>query len=272
MSIPEKIHRWLRIPYTLHIERRGKRGPLVIFLHGLASRGDIWDETAAELMRGYRCVQVDLLGHGASPKPTKLLYDTADHERSLAWTLFWRGLWGKKIFVTHSMGGLVALRYASLHPRGIKRMVLVGLPVYRRTEAKDEARKFESTLDKGFLVFYRAMRALPKSAAIRSAKALMRALPRLVGSTYLDEETWYPAVSSLAHTIELQTALADLDKIPGDLKITLIYGRLDQLVLSRNLKLVKKNHPSTKLVPIVTYHEISPKTVRPIVRAVKQHY
>jgi hypothetical protein len=100
----------------------------------------------------------------------------------------------------------------------------------------------------------------------------MRALPRLVGSTYLDEETWYPAVSSLAHTIELQTALADLDKIPGDLKITLIYGRLDQLVLSRNLKLVKKNHPSTKLVPIVTYHEISPKTVRPIVRAVKQHY
>lgn len=270
MSLPENIHRWLRIPYMLHIERRGKRGPLVILIHGLASRGDIWDETVAELARDHRCVTIHLLGHGASPKPTKLLYDTTDHERSLAWTLFWRGLWGKKIIVSHSMGGLISIRYAAKHPRRLDRLVLVGLPLYRRSEAAAESKKFEASLDKGFLVFYKAMRALPKSAAIMSSRALMRIMPRLNGSTYLDEETWYPAVSSLAHTIEEQTALVDLESIPAELPITMIYGRLDQFVLTSNLRLVKKKRPTTKLVPVVSYHEISHKTVRPVVRAVSQ--
>lgn len=270
MKLPEKLHRWLRIPYILHIKRRGKRGPIVILLHGLASYGEIWDETVSELSQDYRCVQVDLLGHGQSPMPSRLLYDTTDHERSLAWTFFWRGIWGKKIFVTHSMGGIIAVRYAALHPRNVRKLILVGLPVYRRGEAGEESKKFESLLDKGILVFYRAMRALPKSTAIRSAAALMRALPRIAGTAILNDKTWYPAVSSLAHTIELQTVLTDMEKIPDQLPVTLIHGRLDQFVLSSNLKLVKKNRPSAKLVPIVTYHEISSKTTRPIVRAVKQ--
>lgn len=270
MSLPEKVHRWLRIPYILHVKRRGNRGPLVIFLHGLASRGDIWNDSVAELSHDYRCVQVDLLGHGVSPKPSRLRYSTTDHQRSLRWTLFWRGIWGKKIFVTHSMGGLIAIRYAAQHPRGVKKLICVALPVYRRAEAGEEAKKFEATLDKGFLVFYRAMRALPKPAAIRSARAITRALPRIAGTAYLDDDTWYPAVSSLAHTIELQTALADIEKMPSSINLTLIYGRVDQLVLARNLKLIQKNRPGTKLVPIVSYHELSPKSIRPIVRAVKQ--
>lgn len=271
MSLPENLHRLLHIPYMLHLQRRGKRGPVLAFVHGLASRGDIWDETVSELANSYRCVQIDLLGHGASPKPTKLLYDTTDHERSLRWTLFWRGLWGKKIFVTHSMGGLIVLRHAAMRPRSVRSIVMVGLPIYRRNEM-EEAQRFEAVLDRGFLRFYQVMRALPKSAAIRSARAIMKALPRIAGTAYLDDETWYPAVSSLAHTIEQQTALADIKKIPANIPLTLIYGRLDQLVLTSNLKLVKKNRPSTRLVPIMAYHELGEKSVRPIIRAIKHRF
>ena len=69
MILPEWFHRTLRLPYLLKVHRSGRRGPTVIFLHGLASFGTVWDPAVSMLSRSHRCVIIDLLGHGESAKP-----------------------------------------------------------------------------------------------------------------------------------------------------------------------------------------------------------
>src|SRR3954471_12680510 len=49
---------------------RGTGDPTLIFVHGFACALDDWDEQLRGLSRSFRCVALDLPGHGTSSKPT----------------------------------------------------------------------------------------------------------------------------------------------------------------------------------------------------------
>ncbi len=114
---------------TLFVRRAGTAGTPVVLLHGLASSSRYWLPSLALLSDHHRLLLPDLLGFGRSPKPFAS-HDSA--EEHLAWLRrSLDPLLGAEPFalVGHSMGALVALRYAVEHPQQVTRLALISLPV-----------------------------------------------------------------------------------------------------------------------------------------------
>ena len=105
----------------LHVETTGT-GPPLILLHGWAMHSGVWGTIVAQLAQRFRVHAVDLPGHGRSAPAASYALDALT--RSIA-TRFG----GERETLTllgWSLGGLLALRWASLQPGRIARLVLVG--------------------------------------------------------------------------------------------------------------------------------------------------
>jgi pimeloyl-ACP methyl ester carboxylesterase len=93
----------------------GAGEPLVL-LHGLTADRSHWDPVTALLRHDFRCVAIDLPGHGDSPDDGYSVIEQASavHEVVIALGL------ESPVFVGHSAGGMSATVYAVLHqPRGV---------------------------------------------------------------------------------------------------------------------------------------------------------
>ena len=80
-------HRYMRVPYTLHVYRQSsvpKPRATLVFLHGIGNAGKTWDEVSMLLPDDVNIVVVDLLGFGDSPQPDWAAYDAKTQARSLA--------------------------------------------------------------------------------------------------------------------------------------------------------------------------------------------
>ncbi|MEI7819150.1 MAG: alpha/beta hydrolase [bacterium] len=266
--IPEFIHKLLHLPYLLKVYRRGRGKQTIVFLHGIAANKEVWLPAIESLQRDYTCIAIDLLGHGRSPKPTNVNYTIDEHLRSIRWTLFCHGLWGKKIFAGHSMGALISTHYAATRPKSLARIVLVSMPIYKHSSKDANRLKLETMLDSAYLSFYRALRSAPKQWVIRSAKSLDKHFPSLIGQTTVDDSTWYPLVSSLKYTIEDQPTQRDIDQLSPKLPIDVLYGSLDQLVLASNLKQAFSSHSTIRITKMFAAHEINPRITQAVVKAI----
>jgi pimeloyl-ACP methyl ester carboxylesterase len=101
----------------------GTSGPVLVLLHGLLGSGASFGPALDELARTHRVVAPDLLGHGASEKPTGdySLGSLATLVRDLLVLL---GLESATV-VGHSLGGGVAMQLAYQFPAVVERLVLV---------------------------------------------------------------------------------------------------------------------------------------------------
>jgi pimeloyl-ACP methyl ester carboxylesterase len=114
----------------LHAAEAG-RGPLVLLLHGFPQFWWTWRaQLPALAAAGFRAVAPDLRGYGASDKPPRgydlptLAADVAALVRAL----------GERdaVVVGHDWGGLLAWTTAVLHPRAVRRLVVLSAPHPRR--------------------------------------------------------------------------------------------------------------------------------------------
>jgi pimeloyl-ACP methyl ester carboxylesterase len=110
-------------------------GRTALLLHGKNFSGAYWARTAQALSaRGYRVVIPDQVGFGKSSKPVPFQYSLhamAAHTRALLQALGVK----RAAVVGHSMGGMVAVRFALLAPEHTERLVLVnpiGLEDWKR--------------------------------------------------------------------------------------------------------------------------------------------
>ncbi|HVP80073.1 MAG TPA: alpha/beta hydrolase [Thermodesulfobacteriota bacterium] len=108
-------------------------GKAVLLLHGKNFFGAYWKETIHILSRnGFRVVVPDQIGFGKSSKPNihYSFHSLAHHTRRLLDTL---GI--KQIAVVgHSMGGMLATRFALMYPEAVSHLILenpIGLEDYR---------------------------------------------------------------------------------------------------------------------------------------------
>lgn len=102
-------------------------GPPVLFVHGLGASGGYWS-ALRRASRGYRGVAPDLLGFGRSPAPPDASYDVDSHVDALLPLLS-----SETSVVAHSTGGVIAAALAQRAPDRVKRLLLIGLPVYANT-------------------------------------------------------------------------------------------------------------------------------------------
>lgn len=89
-------------------------GPTVVLVHGFTEDRHVWHRLAPLLENDFRCVQLDLRGHGASPmaddlSPLAMAEDVATVVREA-------DIDEPPIVVGHSMGGVVVSVYATQAP------------------------------------------------------------------------------------------------------------------------------------------------------------
>lgn len=107
----------------LQYQIEGQCGPLVGLLHGLGSRGADWLLQVEALRSGYRCLTVDLPGHGESPMLPGWP-QVSDMAAAVAELLEPAGKDGAHL-VGLSLGGGVALELALARPELVRSLTIV---------------------------------------------------------------------------------------------------------------------------------------------------
>lgn len=113
---------------SIHYTVEGKGEPVVL-IHGLYSSADInWrlTGTVAQLAENHQVITLDVRGHGQSGKPTdEHAYGTEmveDVVRLMAHLKL-----EKAHVAGYSMGGMIAMKLAVLHPEKVKSLALCGM-------------------------------------------------------------------------------------------------------------------------------------------------
>ena len=120
-------------PHMLHAEVSGSGTPIVM-IHGYLASSHYYSGIAKRLETTHRVVRVDLLGHGKSPKPRDIPYSYNNQIQALHYTLDQLDIKPPFALVGHSMGSLIALRYAHLYPERVSRLVLFNPPMFSSPE------------------------------------------------------------------------------------------------------------------------------------------
>ncbi|WP_250029609.1 haloalkane dehalogenase [Paractinoplanes maris] len=105
----------------LHVSVAGDGEP-VVFLHGNPTSSYLWRQVISLLSARFRCVAVDLVGMGRSPKPD-VAYEWADHRRYLTAVL--DGLDAPFWVVGHDWGVGLGVEYARARAERVRGVALM---------------------------------------------------------------------------------------------------------------------------------------------------
>lgn len=249
----EKIlHQWLRLPYSLnvHTVRKGvKTDATVLFIHGIGHSGAAWNNVIASLPDTIQCISIDLLGFGESPQPSWLSYSAKVQARSVLATLLRLRLSRPVIIVGHSLGALVAIEIAKRYPLAVKSLILCSPPFYR-------ANTTLPTKDKFLIDLYSELQKHPERiiSLTNTAKRF-----RFIKDTFsVNDTTITSYINALEASIINQTSMNDAKKIKTP--ATIIYGRLDPVVILKNIQNIAKVNKKVTTKTIVAGHDVQGKT------------
>lgn len=197
----------------------------------------MWMPLLPRLALTHRCITIDLLGFGGSPKP-ELNYTVEDHVASLDKTIRSLKLKGSVILVGHSMGAVVAARYACMRPQAVRRLLLLSCPVPDPTPEGYSLSSLNSRIHK---LLYNGI-AQNRSTTL----SLVRRLQKLIPIWFdLNELNWHSFRASMLNTVLVDTATDDIKKVAAP--IDMFYGALDQLISTSRLKRIAANNPNIHL-------------------------
>ncbi len=107
-----------------------------MLLHGLVCSGSYWGKTYDRLAGGHRLIVPDLLGFGGSTG-AGTTFGPDDHVAAIRSVLDELGIIEPVVIGAHSLGALVAIRFAVTDPDRVRSVVAFGPPVYRnRVDAR----------------------------------------------------------------------------------------------------------------------------------------
>ena len=261
------VHRWLRVPYRLHVDvvqDPPRPRATLLMVHGIGNNGHAWDNVIHGLPHDIRIITVDLLGFGRSPHPSHIQYNTHEQARSILQTYFSLGIPDQLMIVGHSLGSLVAVEIARRYPLLVKSLVLVSPPFYRPEDpaTRQLIRKPDAILRDLYTVVQKHPEDFVRVAGI----AMKYKLINNVFSVTSDNVTTYMA--TLQAAIVNQTAMNDIEHLT--LPITLVRGRLDPVVVPANLTYLARTMPNITLRQTLASHELVGAMIPSVVEAVVQ--
>jgi pimeloyl-ACP methyl ester carboxylesterase len=237
-------------------------GPVIVFVHGIASSAATFDKVIPLLSDEYRCIAIDLLGFGDSPAPEGAGYTIEEHVASIDETIRSLRLPAPFVLVGHSLGSLLCARYAALYPEHVSRLVLVSPPIYLRpSEIGDPLVRSQVS---AYLRAYEFMRQ-NKEFTIDLATNVAQ-LFQLTGVLEVTERNWTPFMLSLEHCIESQTTVSDIAAVR--VPIDVVYGALDQFIAPGTLKIIEQMRHVTMHRVEVNDHVIRPRLAREVAKVI----
>jgi len=98
--------------YKINYMDKGN-GRVIVYIHGFLGASWIYEDQVEYFSKKYRVIAIDHLGHGKSDKPETESYEMTDFTNYLEQTLH-KIIGDEKIILHgHSMGGMIALTYAT---------------------------------------------------------------------------------------------------------------------------------------------------------------
>lgn len=239
------LHRFLRIPYLLHVRHfRQPAAPTatVILLHGLGNSSDNWKNIAAGLPRNVRVMGIDLLGFGESPKPLWATYNVRTQAQAIARTLLDENTHFPVTIVGHSLGSLIAVQLARRFPLLVNDILLCSPPLF--TDKKD-TEPWQQTLLKKLA---KTMKKYPQQ--IEAIAPLAVKLGWTTPSFDISGDQTQTYLATLEASILNQRTMRDIQRLQTTTRI--IYGLLDILIIPRLYTPLAKhnNHVTVKGYPV----------------------
>lgn len=261
MKIPYFISHFFGGRAQLPIIDDEGEGPTVMMVHGIAASAAAWKNLLPLAKKEYRCVTVDLLGFGSMPSAKQGGYTIDDQVRALNRTIQSLGSKEQVVLIGHSMGALIAARYAATYKKKVSRLVMVAPPIYMDPhELTDPLARSQMDF---YLKAYDFLRE-NKNFTLRNAKAIKGLLP-VPESLDINETTWASFVNSLENMIESQTTLNDIAETTAP--VTVLYGTLDPLNHPQTLKIVARFR-DVEVIPVQGGgHIIGKKTATAIMKS-----
>lgn len=260
------LHRWLRIPYTLHVEvlkRSRNSKQTILFIHGIGNSALAWADVIGRLPDGVSVIAIDLMGFGKSPCPSWAVYDAKTQARSVIATLLRYRVRSKLTIVGHSLGALVAVEVAKSYPTLVKNLVLCSPPFYKISEKAI----LRVSRDKLLGDLYELIRRYPDQFVAIAGLAAKLGVVNKAFSVTSDNVTTYMA--ALEACIINQTALDDAKKV--NKPMTIIHGSLDPVVILANIKSLVRSNPQAHLVSVMAGHEVMGRYVPIVVREIERN-
>ncbi len=113
-------------------------GSVVVLLHGFLENNSMWNKIIPKLSKNNRVITIDLLGHG---KTENLSYvHTMEEQAQMIKAILNSLKLRRYIIIGHSLGGYVALAFAELFPKNIKKLVLMNSTALADTPEKKRNR------------------------------------------------------------------------------------------------------------------------------------
>lgn len=199
------------------------QGPALVLLHGIGSAGRSFDRQLASLAPMHRIVAWDAPGYGDSSPLTASHPTAADYADALAAMLDALAI-GKCHLLGHSLGCLMAARFAAEHPQRVLSLTLCSiaaghadLPEGERQKLLDQRLGDLAELGPRGMAEKRAPRLLGPSA--RSD-----ALERLIDTLSTVHPEGYRQAARMLSTGDIK---ADVRRLPASLPGQIIYGDSD---------------------------------------------
>lgn len=243
----------LRVPFRLHVRYKrivSPTAPTYVLIHGLADTSAVWRPVIKMLPKKANYIAVDLLGHGSSKHSSGKVYASSYQARNVLATCLGMGCVGPYIFIGHSFGSIVSVECAKRYPN-TKQLILCALPLYRKPSKKQgmTLKDPESIL---FEIYHQTLKH-PKGTI-----AIYNLIEKFgVGGpsrTALSDETFWAFKETLRSGIMSQQTTENLRrlKIPVDI----LYGKLDPLIISKNIKAAAKDRPNVKVKSLISDHAL----------------
>jgi len=217
-----------------HIIDYGGEGETIVFLHGFLSSHHYWRKLAPSLVKsGFHVISIDLIGFGNAPKPASSSYTYNTHVQYVHNALAQAGVNQPITLVGHSMGALIAMRYARHYQAWVRTLVLLHPPLYINTEQARTTLRDTSVLYK-FLLDH-------------PARHIAWGTMRRLSMHNLARHSAISRERSLEHIIERAEGMRDINRLAQP--TLLILGSRDRQIYIDNARIYLKNsHVLTKII------------------------
>ena len=192
------------------------KGDAVVLLHGFLANKNYWSKLIPQL-GDQTVIALDLLGFGNAPKPKTSQYTYSSHIEHIQTQLKNLKIKSPFILAGHSMGAVIAARFALQNPNAVKKLIVLNPPLYSSADQAVQVLNDTGTL-------YRA---------ILSSRLRFIIWPILRKVTPIAKHTRQSRELTLQNVILKSEFIQDLQKISVPTK--LIVGTHDRPVYLSNL-------------------------------------
>lgn len=212
----------------LHYEMKGE-GEVIVLLHGYLSSSHYFKNIRSRLATTHKVVSLDLLGFGQSPKP-RGAYTYEDHIDAIKRTLDHLEISRPFILLGHSMGALIALRYARQYGEEVGHLMLFNPPFFTSIDQMSALHKARSRTHRALLYspvrrsYWKALRLIPHQRSNRRPAINFADTVRM--SRHAREGSYINILGGSEFFSDIQSTT---------MPVLLIHGRYDRVVYADNL-------------------------------------